>query len=380
MDFLGNLVINSICMAILVVLFSANIKNTRGKIFGPRMFQLIISSGILLFAVDIIGRMDGLTSLSVPLANQIGNFLLFALNPLPPILWLIYVIYQVAGDTKLLKRLSFPFAAYFAANLVLVIVNLFFGYYYTIDSSNVYARGPVYPLAVIWAFLPLLVSFVITLMNHRRIDSRKYSAFLFFPIAPIIGTILSFFTYGYSIVLPSMAIGYLLLFISIQSDTMRVDYLTGAFNRRHLEDCLRRKMSENNPSFAAIMLDIDCYKKINDTYGHLVGDRALVDFARVLRKAVGVNDIVARYGGDEFMIIVAVNNINQLNKLVDEIREHLERFNAKKVYPFKLTASFGQAMYIPSEKKTMEQFINHVDDLMYKNKKTNCLLDTTSTD
>ena len=240
MDFLGNLVINSICMAILVVLFFANIKNTRGNIFGPRVFQLIISSGILLFAVDIIGRMDGLTNLSVPLANQIGNFLLFALNPLPPILWLIYVIYQVAGDTKLLKRLSLPFAAYFAANLVLVIVNLFFGYYYTIDSSNVYARGPVYPLAVVWAFLPLLVSFVITLIKRRRIDSRKYSAFLFFPIAPIIGTILSFFTYGYSIVLPSMAIGYLLLFISIQSDTMRVDYLTGVFNRRHLEDCLRR--------------------------------------------------------------------------------------------------------------------------------------------
>ena len=66
MDFLGNLVINSICMAILVVLFFANIKNTRGKIFGPRMFQFIISSGILLFAVDIIGRMDGLTSLSIP--------------------------------------------------------------------------------------------------------------------------------------------------------------------------------------------------------------------------------------------------------------------------------------------------------------------------
>ena len=111
MDFLGNLVINSICIAILVVIFFANIKNTRGNIFGTRVLQLIISSGILLFAVDIIGRMDGLTSLSVPLANQIGNFLLFAHNPLPPILWLIYVIYQVAGDTKLLKRLSFPFAA-----------------------------------------------------------------------------------------------------------------------------------------------------------------------------------------------------------------------------------------------------------------------------
>ena len=170
-----------------------------------------------------------------------------------------------------------------------------------------------------------------------------------------------------------MIIAYILVFLSIQSDTMRLDYLTGVFNRRHLENFLRRKIGENNPSFAGIMLDIDSYKKINDEYGHLVGDQALVDFARVLKKSVGVNDVVARYGGDEFMIVIAANDAKRLQSVVDEIKDNIEKFNAKKKYPFSLNASLGQALYVPSEKKTMEQFINYVDDLMYKNKKNNCL-------
>ncbi|HPM07828.1 MAG TPA: diguanylate cyclase, partial [Bacilli bacterium] len=63
----------------------------------------------------------------------------------------------------------------------------------------------------------------------------------------------------------------------------------------------------------------------------------------------------------------------RLQSVLDEIKENIEKFNAKKKYPFSLNASLGQALYVPSEKKTMEQFINYVDDLMYKNKKNNCL-------
>ena len=373
MDFFGNLVINAICLTILIVIFVANIKNLRGKFFAPLLFQWLIFAGISLFVVDTFGRMDGLTNLSVPLMNQIGNFMLFALNLAPSLLWLLYVVYQIYGEIKIIKKLAAPAIAYFAINLIVVIINLFYGFYYSIDANNVYSRGPAYAVSVVWTLLPMIVSFVITSINHKRIDYRKFSAFVFFPTAPIIGAVLSFFTYGYSIILPSMLIAYILVFLSIQSDTMRLDYLTGVFNRRHLENFLRRKIGENNPSFAGIMLDIDSYKKINDEYGHLVGDQALVDFARVLKKSVGVNDVVARYGGDEFMIIIAANDAKRLQSVVDEIKENIEKFNAKKKYPFSLNASLGQALYVPSEKKTMEQFINYVDDLMYKNKKNNCL-------
>ena len=371
MDFLANLVINSICIAILIVLLFVNLKNMKTKMFTPLFLQLIIVVGIILFIVDTLGRMDGTTNISVPFVNKIGNFLLFSFNPVLAILWLIHVLYYVVRDKKSIKKLAFPFIFFFASHLTLVIANLFFGFYYTIDSNNIYTRGPLYSLSILWAVLPLIVAFILTLVDRRRIDYRKFKAFLFFPLAPVIGTILSFYTYGYSIVLPTMMVGILLVFLGIQNDSINADYLTGTFNRRYLEDCLRKKMAESNPTFAGIMLDIDSYKRINDTFGHIVGDRALVDFAHILSKSVGLDDIVARYGGDEFMIIVEAKNQEQLEKVIDNIKANIERFNDKKLYPFALTASIGKSMYKPENKQTMEQFINCIDDLMYKEKK-NC--------
>ncbi len=369
MDFFGNLLINSICVAILLVILLANWKNCRRGMFGPRLFQVIISVGIFMFVFDTLGRLDGATNVSVPTANAIGNFLLFTFNPIIAILWLIYVIYQIQGDANFIKKSGGLLLAYFAINVILVVLNLFFGFYYTIDSNNFYTRGSYYFISVIWTFIPIITAFVITFINRRNIDYRKYAAFLFFPLAPVIGTALTFVTYGYSIVLPSLLVAYLLVFISIQSDTINIDYLTGVFNRRYLEEALRKKINEANPLFAGVMLDIDGFKQINDTHGHLIGDRALVDFSRVLQKSVGINDIVARYGGDEFIIVVETKDINHLQETLNDIKANIETFNTRKIYPFILTASFGSAMYNPETKQNMEQFINSIDVLMYQDKK-----------
>lgn len=371
MDFIGNLTINSICAAILIVILVANSKNCRGGVFSCRLFQYIIITGIVMFTVDTLGRLDGTTPpFGIPWLNHVGNFLLYSFNVIIPLLWLAYVLYQVYGDMNLMKTIALPFIGYFLLHTSIIVVNLFFGFYYSIDANNVYSRGPLYMISILWNVVPLLVALILTIISRHKIDIKKRSAYFFFPLAPAIGTILSFFTYGYSIVLPSMMISYLLVFIGIQSDTMRVDYLTGAFNRRHLEDNLRRKISEKNSSFGSIMIDIDDYKTINDTHGHLVGDRALIDFAHVLQKSVGVNDIVARYGGDEFMIIIEAKNDKDLQDIAEQMKTNISKFNDKAVYPFKLTASMGLAMYKAKDKMTMEQFQNHLDDLMYKDKKS----------
>lgn len=371
MDFFGNLVINALCATILIVIFFANMRSCKGGAIGCHIFRLIIFSGIMMFIIDTIGRLDGASNISVPVANQIGNFLLFAFNPMVPILWLAYVVYQVYGKVKYLKKIALYGAIYMFVHIVIVVINLFFGYYYTIDVNNVYTRGAYYAVSVLFSLAPLFVAFTLTITNRNQIDYRKYNAFVFFPLSPVIGTILSFFTYGYSIVLPSMMIAYVLVFNNIQNDSMRVDYLTGVFNRRHLEDYLRRKISENNPWLAGIMLDIDNYKAINDVHGHLVGDRALIDFAHILQKSIRNNDIVARYGGDEFVIILEAKNEKILKDVYENIIANIIEFNQREIYPFKMTASMGKAIYVPEEKKTMEQFINQLDNLMYEDKKKN---------
>lgn len=337
--------------------------------FASRIFRLILITGIGMLAVDILGRMDGDSAVSVPALNAIGNFLLFALNPITPILWLIYVMYQVYGTRSVIKKYMVYIFIFFAAHMAIMIFNLFFGFYYSIDANNVYTRGDYFALSILWTVIPLFISFGLTIVNRHKIDTRKYNAFIFFPAAPLIGTVLSSLIYGYSIILPTLVVADLLVFISIQNDNLRMDYLTNTFNRRHLEDILRKKISESNRQFGGIMLDIDGYKQINDMYGHLIGDRALIDFARVLQKSVGINDIVARYGGDEFMIIVEVKNDAALRHTIEKLKADIDKYNTKNVYPFELTASIGGALYDGKEKKTMEQFINYLDQLMYQDKK-----------
>jgi len=369
MDFIGNLIINSVCMAILLVILFANLKSCKGGMLSCHIFKYILITGIILFVVDTIGRMDGATDVSIPLLNSVGNFLLFVLNPVVPILWVIYVAFQIQGGPSFLKKNIWLFVSFFLAHLSIVILNLFFGFYYTIDANNVYSRGPFFAASVLWAFVPLIVAFFVTTLHRDKIDQRKFNAFVLFPLSPIFGTILSFVSYGYSVILPTMTIALMLVFNSIQNDSMRVDYLTGVFNRRHLEECLRKKMSEPNNVFAGIMLDIDNYKSVNDTYGHLFGDRALIDFASALQKSVGKNDIVARYGGDEFMLIVNVKNEEQLEEVIFDIAANIEKINNSEVYPFKLHASIGAKIYTRDKETTMEKFLNQLDDLMYRDKK-----------
>ncbi len=85
------------------------------------------------------------------------------------------------------------------------------------------------------------------------------------------------------------------------------DPLTGVYNRQALDEYLEEKValaSKSNEEFALLMLDIDDFKKINDTYGHLIGDRVLMAFAGKCRQAIRTDDFLARYGGEEFVIIL----------------------------------------------------------------------------
>lgn len=369
MDFIGNLIINSVCVAILLVILFANLKSCKGGMISCHIYKYIIIAGIILLFVDTLGRMDGATNASIPFLNVAGNFLLYTLNPVVPILWVFYVAFQIHGNASFLKKVIWPIVIFFLAHLSLVVLNLFYGFYYAIDANNLYSRGPFYAVSVLWTVIPLFVAFFVTTSYRDKIDQRKYNAFVFFPLAPIIGTILSFVSYGYSVVLPTMTLAFMLVFNSIQNDSMRVDYLTGIFNRRHLEECLRKKMSESSNVFAGIMLDIDNYKSVNDTYGHLMGDRALIDFANALQKSVGKNDIVARYGGDEFVLIINAKNEEQLEEVIFDIRTNITRINDSKSYPFKMHASLGAKIYTRDKETTMEKFLNQLDDLMYQDKK-----------
>ncbi|EQB40074.1 diguanylate cyclase [Sulfurimonas hongkongensis] len=149
------------------------------------------------------------------------------------------------------------------------------------------------------------------------------------------------------------------------------DFLTGLYNRRYFFQNMNEYIEDiklSGEKFAIAMLDIDFFKKINDTYGHDIGDKVIVAISEVLRSNTSYRDIVARFGGEEFCI--ALKNINQYSvpEILERLREEIEEFvfvldDESEV---KFTISIGATYHDDSD--TLEETINQADMNLYNAK------------
>jgi len=149
------------------------------------------------------------------------------------------------------------------------------------------------------------------------------------------------------------------------------DYLTGLYNRRYfyknVEDYLESS-KENGEECAIAMIDIDHFKKVNDTYGHDVGDKIIVSLADILRSGTNPNDIVSRFGGEEFCIVLKNINNHSAEDILERLREDVEKFSLEidEETIVKFTISIGAVMHDPAE--TLDESVNAADMLLYKAK------------
>jgi diguanylate cyclase (GGDEF)-like protein len=116
------------------------------------------------------------------------------------------------------------------------------------------------------------------------------------------------------------------------------------------------------------MLDIDNFKKINDTYGHVEGDRAIVLAADLLLKSIRRGDFVSRYGGDEFLIVLEQCSETTPLRVIRRIRENAQKFNHDNALPYAIEFSMGYKVYSTLRGLTSSQIFSGIDELMYQNK------------
>jgi len=147
------------------------------------------------------------------------------------------------------------------------------------------------------------------------------------------------------------------------------DPLTGLKNRQTMFPILKKMLelhSIASQPFTIALLDIDYFKKINDEYGHQIGDEALKHIARIITKQIRESDIVFRYGGEEFLIIFAYNSLQGGIFLSEKIRVAIEQepFSYADIN-LPITASIGLSEYIPSVRKDYKSLISDADKQLY---------------
>lgn len=156
------------------------------------------------------------------------------------------------------------------------------------------------------------------------------------------------------------------------------DPLTGLFNRRHFFT-LTEHWCENalKESFeiSAMMIDIDHFKKVNDQFGHQAGDQALVKVARAIHEALRTDDVLCRYGGEEFCVLLPNTNLNFAHQVAERIRNKIEKLEIRfEKQCIRLTASIGIADLANSPKLSVMGLLGHADQALYtaKHKGRNC--------
>ena len=153
------------------------------------------------------------------------------------------------------------------------------------------------------------------------------------------------------------------------------DPLTKLFNRRyftkaseHILDLARR----NNKELSVIMIDIDKFKKINDSYGHKIGDDTLVILAQTLKKETRKSDVICRFGGEEFILLLPETNINGATIIAEKLRKIIEKLTVKidDNKKFSFTVSMGVSHTNIKNENNIEATIKRADEALYCAKKS----------
>ena len=144
----------------------------------------------------------------------------------------------------------------------------------------------------------------------------------------------------------------------------KTDHLTGIANRQHIESrisILMSKAQRHNRPFSVILLDIDHFKVVNDTHGHVIGDRVLQSFSKLLTKRIRATDVAGRWGGEEFLIACEESDLNAATQLAEILRQEIQNHNFG--LQTQVTSSFGVTQYRAED--SFKTLLQRIDEHLY---------------
>ena len=364
---------------ILVCIIMIN-SNGMSRMVAQRNFTRAIFAMIIFFASDALWVVleNGFIPFYSKAAILITKDIYFFFTSMMCYSWFIY--FEFLQDSPLVKskrniRLTSTFVW---VQLILIIVNHFTGILYYITADNHYTRGPFFISLYLFSYVYVIYTcsraFFGIFNKNKTAQREKLLKLAFFPVLPAIGGITQFIFPKLPVVCMMLALATLILYLDWINEMISVDPLTRLNNRKQFVYNYEQMLKNNDEKMPVYLLMIDAnkFKEINDTYGHVEGDMALIRIADALRagcKTLKKRATIARYGGDEFVILTRADKDETVLNFMKQIETELEELNKKANAPYNLTVSIGMAKMEASEELPLKLFVEQADEKLYEVKK-----------
>ena len=282
--------------------------------------------------------------------------------------WLCYV--ETALDSKFIKTKYLKHIAKLPVIIIIggVIASVYTGALFYIDADNIYHRGDYVLVHVAMSYLYLIITsvhaFIKSFTCNNYLKAKEYRILSMFLIFLLILGIIQLIFPSVPSVGVGVALAFLFVYIDLQNLLITVDALTGLNNKKQLMRFLSSKIKagSNHEKLYAFMLNVNKFKKINNSYGHYEGDMALIRCANALKTAnYNTSNFIGRYGSDKFIIIAELEDEEEILRFRENIRQALIKECEKDGILYDLSFSFGFVQYKP-EMKTIQDFIYAADE------------------
>lgn len=362
----------SIIFAILLYKILQSLDRSISQIY----FSILLVSCIATFLFDAAQMsLSGDASELRIAGNYLFNVLYYISLGANGYVWFLYSESEQESALALERRWRVITAIPYIVLCILAILSPFTHVLFYINEEGFYTRGPLHFLQLIISYSYLLFTGLKCFYQSTKTNNYQRKQHLLitssFLVPVLIAGVLQILVSDIPAICAGCTISLLFIYISMQEENISIDPLTHVNNRRrlirHLQTLINKSQDEVEP-FTLIILDLDRFKEINDLYGHVEGDRALIHVGRALLSMRQDNIRVYRYGGDEFVLLTGATKPEDLALISQNIQAQLEAECKRANTPYSLSASIGWASF-DATITTPQTLIRRADEKLYEAKR-----------
>lgn len=363
------LMANGLTVLMMCYLLSCRRKNRESLHTEDKVYDGIAKVNILGAVAETIGFLvDGKSFIGCRQLNYISNSLCFIGTVSMGLLWCLYVNLRIYRNFKKISEKMAVMMIPWIIEVVMVLGNLIRpGIMFKVSADNVYQRTG----GALAGYITLVIylSYSLYMVYHSRKQGVNLSYFpvFYFVCICFAGVLIQLVFYG--VTSSWLLAAVTLIFTQMQSyaENIYMDELSGLYNRRYLKAVLAKRKNTDANSLYGIMMDVNDFKHINDSFGHSMGDKAISTMGNILFKSIPDAGIAIRYAGDEFIVLLTGADKACVLATINEINKNISRFNDSKAEPFELSVSMGYAEF--GKDDNTEVFLRDMDDKMYEEKR-----------